>query len=89
MFSKFKKNTKGPSIHLNELIADIPDFSLDEVLKDPMLLAAFEDYLTQTWSQENLLFIEAMNQLRHESGTPEDIEKIFTRYFFFFFFFVT
>ncbi|KAI9262830.1 hypothetical protein EDC94DRAFT_607507 [Helicostylum pulchrum] len=79
MFSKFKRNTKGPSIHLSELIADIPDFSLDEVLKDPMLLAAFEDYLTQTWSQENLLFIEAMNQLRHESGTPEDIEKIFTR----------
>ncbi|KAI8079379.1 hypothetical protein BDF21DRAFT_340400 [Thamnidium elegans] len=79
MFSRFKRNTKGSSIHLNELIADIPDFSLDEVLKDPMLLTAFEDYLTQTWSQENLLFIEAMNQLRHESGTPEDIEKIFTR----------
>lgn len=79
MFDKLKKNTKGPSIHLNELIADIPDFSLDEVMKDPMLLTAFEEFLTQTWSQENLLFIEAMNQLRHESGTPDDIEKIFTR----------
>ncbi|KAI9362824.1 hypothetical protein BD770DRAFT_315832 [Pilaira anomala] len=79
MFDKLKKNSKGPSIHLNELIADIPDFSLDEVMKDPMLLTAFEEFLTQTWSQENLLFIEAMNQLRHESGTPDDIEKIFTR----------
>lgn len=79
MFSKSKKHFKRQPISLNTLFQDRPDFTLHDVLEDPLLLSCFENYLTQTWSQENLLFIEAMNQLRNEPGTAEDIEGIFTR----------
>lgn len=79
MFNKSKKYFKRQPISLNELFSERPEFSLHEVLKDPMLLTCFENYLVETWSQENLLFIEAMNQLRNEPGTAEDIEGIFTR----------
>jgi hypothetical protein len=65
---------------LKDILSDRPEFSLQQVLKDPILLNSFETYLIQNWSQENLLFIEAMNQLRHETaGISKDIEEIFMR----------
>ncbi|RCH85822.1 hypothetical protein CU097_005785 [Rhizopus azygosporus] len=50
-----------------------------DVLKDPTLLHSFEYYLKKNWSQEYLLFIEAVNQLRHESNRPKDIEDTLFR----------
>ncbi|CAO3642813.1 unnamed protein product [Cunninghamella echinulata] len=44
-------------------------FLLQRVLADPKLLNDFEKYLCRTWCHENLLFIEAMNQLRHEENS--------------------
>ncbi|KAI8088774.1 uncharacterized protein BX664DRAFT_279352 [Halteromyces radiatus] len=43
-------------------------FLLQRVLSDPKLLCDFEQFLGQTWCHENLLFIEAMSQLRHEEN---------------------
>jgi hypothetical protein len=72
-----EKLSKGS---LKDILSDRPEFNLQQVLKDPILLNSFETYLVQNWSQENLLFIEAMNQLRHESaGTSKDVEEIFLR----------
>lgn len=66
---------------MKSLLARRPEIDLQQVLKDPILLSSFESYLTQSWSQENLLFIEAMNQLRHEElETSADVEEIFKRY---------
>lgn len=53
---------------------------LGEVLADPKLLAAFESFLRHTWSHENLLFIEAMAQLRHETDAA-NLEDMLNRYF--------
>lgn len=64
---------------LQRLFADRPEFSLHEVMKDPVLLSSFETYLSQNFAHENLLFIEAMNQLRHEPGSSSEIEQIFNR----------
>lgn len=50
-----------------------------DVLKDPTLLHSFEYYLKKNWSQEYLLFIEAVNQLRHESNRSKDIEDTLFR----------
>ncbi|CAO3651728.1 unnamed protein product [Mucor hiemalis] len=79
MIDGLKKNTRGSLLILNEIIADRPDLSLNQVLKDPKLLKSFEEFLTENWAQENLLFIEAMNQLKHEPGSFSDTEGIFTR----------
>lgn len=77
MMSIKKTLSKGS---LKDLLSDRPEFSLQQVLKDPILLNSFETYLIQNWSQENLLFIEAMNQLKHESfSTSKDVEEIFLR----------
>lgn len=66
---------------LKSLLAERPELDLHQVLEDPILLSSFESYLTKSWSQENLLFIEAINQLRHDGiGTSEDAEEIFKRY---------
>lgn len=48
-----------------------------QVLKDPVLLMSFEKHLKYERSEENLLFIEAVNQLRH--GTPESVEETLSR----------
>ncbi|OAD05487.1 hypothetical protein MUCCIDRAFT_109353 [Mucor lusitanicus CBS 277.49] len=65
---------------LKSLLAGRPELDLHQVLEDPILLSSFESYLTKSWSEENLLFIEAMNQLRHDGiGTSEDAEEIFKR----------
>lgn len=77
--SNLKKDPQIQSNSSKQTPEDRPEFSLTDVLEDPMLLSCFENYLTQTWSQENLLFIEAMNQLRHEPGSVDDIEAIFSR----------
>jgi hypothetical protein len=42
-------------------------YTLHQVLSNPKLLCAFECFLRQTWSHENLLFIEALSQLKHET----------------------
>lgn len=66
---------------LKSLLAGRPEFDLNEILQDPILLGSFESYLTKSWAQENLLFIEAMNQLRHDAvETSKDVEEIFKRY---------
>ncbi|KAI9475960.1 MAG: hypothetical protein EXX96DRAFT_506771 [Benjaminiella poitrasii] len=53
-------------------------FTLNQVLSNPKLLCAFECFLRQTWSHENLLFIEAITQLKHESD-PKVIEPTLHR----------
>lgn len=50
---------------------------LNDILKDPMLLMSFEKYLKSHMSQENLLFIEAVNQLRY--GASEYVEETLLR----------
>jgi hypothetical protein len=57
-----------------------PDISLKEVLKDPILLQSFEKFLIDNWSQENLLFIEAIYQLKHIDNDPQEIRFALTRY---------
>ncbi|KAI9497800.1 hypothetical protein BDB00DRAFT_916219 [Zychaea mexicana] len=42
---------------------------LQDVLSDPRLLRSFESYLRRCGAHENLLFIEAMSQLRYESDS--------------------
>lgn len=77
------KNQNQSKESLMSLLAGRPELNLHQVLEDPTLLGSFESYLTKSWSQENLLFIEAMNQLRHDSiGTSEDAEQMFRRYVF-------
>lgn len=45
---------------------------LQSVLSDPRLLRSFESYLHRINAHQNLLFIEAMSQLRYDySKTPE------------------
>ncbi|EPB90904.1 hypothetical protein HMPREF1544_02322 [Mucor circinelloides 1006PhL] len=74
------KNQNQSKESLKNLLAGRPELNLHQVLEDPILLGSFESYLTKSWSQENLLFIEAMNQLRHDGiGTSEDAEQIFRR----------
>ncbi|KAI8145842.1 hypothetical protein BJV82DRAFT_554763 [Fennellomyces sp. T-0311] len=46
-----------------------PSSLLQDVLSDPRLLRSFESYLRRTSSHENLLFIEAMAQLRYENDS--------------------
>lgn len=79
MDNKFQKNSRGSLHILNDIVADRPEFSLNEVLRDPKLIKSFEVFLTRNWAQENLLFIEAMNQLRHEPGSLKDTEEVFKR----------
>ena len=42
---------------------------LQDVLSDPRLLRSFESYLRRINAHENLLFVEAMSQLRYESDS--------------------
>jgi hypothetical protein len=79
MAYRLGKKMKHSVPSLSDLLADRPDFSLEQVLKDPILLNSFENYLTQNFAQENLLFIEAMNQLRYEHGSSQDTEAIINR----------
>ncbi|KAG1139507.1 hypothetical protein G6F37_009713 [Rhizopus arrhizus] len=44
-------------------------YTLQQVLSNPKLLCSFEAFLRQTWSHENLLFIEALGQLKHENDS--------------------
>lgn len=55
------------------------EYTLNKVLSNPKLLCAFECFLRQTWSHENLLFIEATTQLKHESD-PKAVEATLHRY---------
>lgn len=55
------------------------EYTLSKVLADPKLLCAFECFLRQTWSHENLLFIEAITQLKHEKD-PKAVEATLHRY---------
>jgi hypothetical protein len=55
-----------------------PNSELEQILKDPTRLISFETYLKSKMAQENLLFIEAVNQLRY--GAPEHVEEILLRY---------
>ncbi|KAI9247339.1 hypothetical protein BY458DRAFT_590840 [Sporodiniella umbellata] len=50
-----------------------------DVLRDPTLLHSFENYLSESSSQNYLLFVEAMNQLRHKSRQSKDIEDTMLR----------
>ncbi|KAI7901454.1 uncharacterized protein BX663DRAFT_514469 [Cokeromyces recurvatus] len=59
-------------------IANASGFTLSQVLSNPKLLCAFECFLRQTWSHENLLFIEAITQLKHESD-PKSVEPTLHR----------
>lgn len=56
------------SIHSTSTSAPAISFLLQRVLADPKLLKDFEYFLGRTWCHENLLFIEAMSQLRHEEN---------------------
>lgn len=49
------------------------EYTLNQVLSNPKLLCAFECFLRQSWSHENLLFIEALTQLKHEAN-PKAVE---------------
>ncbi|KAG0767914.1 hypothetical protein G6F57_001672 [Rhizopus arrhizus] len=55
------------------------NITLYDALKDPTLLHSFEFYLKKHWSQEYLMFIKAVNQLRHEAGQLKDIEDMLLR----------
>ncbi|KAI8991351.1 hypothetical protein BDF20DRAFT_811752 [Mycotypha africana] len=55
-----------------------PQFTLSQVLSNPKLLCAFECFLRQSWAHENLLFIEAITQLKHETD-PQVVESILHR----------
>ncbi|EIE79136.1 hypothetical protein RO3G_03841 [Rhizopus delemar RA 99-880] len=57
----------------------ISNITLYDALKDPTLLHSFEFYLKKHWSQEYLMFIKAVNQLRHEAGQLKDIEDTLLR----------
>lgn len=57
-----------PSSSSSSSTAPTFSFLLQRVLADPKLLNDFEHFLGRTWCHENLLFIEAMAQLRHEEN---------------------
>lgn len=57
-----------PSSSSSTSTAPTFSFLLQRVLADPKLLNDFEHFLGRTWCHENLLFIEAMAQLRHEEN---------------------
>ncbi|KAI9019401.1 hypothetical protein CLU79DRAFT_758665 [Phycomyces nitens] len=52
--------------------------TLHDILTNPRLLFPFERFLRGSWSHENLLFIEAMSQLRHEND-PKIVETTLHR----------
>ncbi|CAO3685146.1 unnamed protein product [Rhizopus stolonifer] len=49
-------------------IFSITSYNLHQVLSNPKLLCSFEAFLRQNLSHENLLFIEALGQLKHEDN---------------------
>ncbi|KAG0167927.1 hypothetical protein DFQ30_005515 [Apophysomyces sp. BC1015] len=51
---------------------------LYEILSSPQLLALFEEYLQRVQAHENLLFVEALSQLRHENNQL-NVEKVVHR----------
>ncbi|KAF7728505.1 hypothetical protein EC973_006058 [Apophysomyces ossiformis] len=51
---------------------------LHEILSSPQLLALFEEYLQRVQAHENLLFVEALSQLRHEN-IQLNVEKVVHR----------
>ncbi|KAI7872825.1 hypothetical protein BDF14DRAFT_1960819 [Spinellus fusiger] len=51
---------------------------LQHILSSPQLLSSFESYLQSIEAHENLLFIEAISQLRHEQH-PDNLESIVHR----------
>lgn len=55
------------------------DDRLDYILSCPKQLAYFQAYLQDIYAHENLLFIEALSELRHENF-PGNIEAIVMRY---------
>lgn len=52
---------------------------LDYILSCPQQLACFQAYLQEIHAHENLLFIEALSELRHEKDM-NNIEGIVLRY---------
>lgn len=52
---------------------------LNEILSSPQQLAFFQTYLQKICAHENLLFIEALSELKHETSLKE-IEAIVHRY---------
>lgn len=67
--------TAPSSIFSTGLYDSLPEncnVTLDEILCNPTLLRSFESYLVHAFCQENLLFIEALRQLRRET----DQEKV-------------
>jgi hypothetical protein len=52
---------------------------LNDILAAPEQLAFFQTFLQNIHAHENLLFIEALSQLRHEK-TASNIELIVNRY---------
>lgn len=52
---------------------------LDYILSCPQQLACFQAYLQEIHAHENLLFIEALSELRHET-CMDNIEVIVSRY---------
>ncbi|KAI8357812.1 hypothetical protein BD560DRAFT_406243, partial [Blakeslea trispora] len=52
----------------------LEEFKLKDVLQEPGLLNLFENYLIKKDKQRNLLFVEAINQLRHEEDCSKEIE---------------
>ncbi|KAI9271325.1 hypothetical protein BY458DRAFT_555693 [Sporodiniella umbellata] len=49
-------------------------YNLHQVLSNPKLLCSFEAFLRQNVSHENLLFVEALTQLKHEDD-PKSAES--------------
>ncbi|CAO3663898.1 unnamed protein product [Rhizopus stolonifer] len=56
----------------------VSTYTLQQVLSNPKLLCSFEAFLRETWSHENLLFIEALTQLKHEHD-PKSAEAALHR----------
>ncbi|CEP17521.1 hypothetical protein [Parasitella parasitica] len=65
-YSSSTSNSSAVDDHSSSISST--QYTLNQVLSNPKLLCAFECFLRQTWSHENLLFIEAITQLKHETN---------------------
>ncbi|KAI8637350.1 hypothetical protein BD408DRAFT_424716 [Parasitella parasitica] len=65
-YSSSTSNSSAADDHSSSISST--QYTLNQVLSNPKLLCAFECFLRQTWSHENLLFIEAITQLKHETN---------------------
>jgi hypothetical protein len=72
-YSQMSQHSRSSSTSIDTSSTDSTisntSYTLQQVLSNPKLLCSFEAFLRQTWSHENLLFIEALSQLKHENDS--------------------